>query len=280
MSAADAGRLHGWPHYGLILSGNCSPSYNMAFDEDLARTVIEGKLPPTLRIYGWDRTSLTLGRFQQKLDRVNISFLQQRAIPVVRRPTGGRAILHGEDITYSFCSRYDGPFKGKGLRQCYELISRAIMKALDMSGIYSCMERAAYDASRSGSPHCFQSVSYAELTVNGRKIVGSAQRRWPEGFLQQGSIPVRIGQELNAGVFEDFEPEKMISLTDVAPEFDKNGFITNLKKGFETVLDAPLAEICVPAEESAGLTREFDRAWHLPGYPSAESLQKYQPLSF
>lgn len=249
--------------YNLVLSGDCPPSVNMAMDEDIALSVTEGNSPPTLRIYGWDRPALTLGRFQTKLEGINTAFLMERGIEAVRRPTGGRAILHGNDITYSFCSRYEGPFRGKGLRQCYEIISGAIIRALELSGIRASMERAAHDAGRAGSPHCFQSVSYAELTVNGKKIVGSAQRRWPGGFLQQGSIPVHIDEELNGNVFENFAPEKMISLAAVSPGFDTERFILNLKEGFQTALGATLLPAVPPS-----------------GPPALQSLEKYRPLSF
>jgi lipoate-protein ligase A len=91
----------------LIDSGPGDAFYNMALDEAIATGVRKGAAAPTLRLYGWDRPSLTLGCFQKTAD-INIEYCRSHDIPVVRRPTGGRAILHGDELTYSLSAKLTG----------------------------------------------------------------------------------------------------------------------------------------------------------------------------
>src|SRR5512135_1825792 len=122
----------------LIYSGPCGASYNMALDEAVATLLRKNGFPPTLRLYGWDRSSLSLGCFQKTSD-VDIDYCKTNNIPIVRRPTGGRAILHGDELTYSFSARTDeGPFS-KGLLDSYKKISAAFHLAFRKIGI--CTER-------------------------------------------------------------------------------------------------------------------------------------------
>jgi len=90
----------------FIDSGNCEASFNMAIDEAIAISVRKGDVPPTLRLYGWDVPSVSIGCFQ-KIRDINVEYCGEKNIPIVRRPTGGRAILHYQDITYSFSTKTD-----------------------------------------------------------------------------------------------------------------------------------------------------------------------------
>lgn len=201
----------------------------MALDAAVARAVREALAPMTLRVYGWREPSLSLGAFQ-RLEGMDLVFLSRRKIPVVRRPTGGRAILHVNELTYSFSSRYEGPFRAASLFDCYRIISAAIEDALRRAGVPAeiCRERrhpgtghpgpAAHAALNRPAAHaaCFESVSYGEITVKGRKLVGSAQRRWPEGFLQQGSIPFEIDEALHRNVFSNYRSGRMASVNEAS----------------------------------------------------------------
>lgn len=93
----------------LIDSGPCDASYNMALDEAIAVFVRRGRSCPALRLYGWETPSVSLGSFQ-KLDDIDEEYCSHENIPVVRRPTGGRAVLHGDELTYSFSSKNEGRF--------------------------------------------------------------------------------------------------------------------------------------------------------------------------
>ncbi|MDA8169002.1 MAG: hypothetical protein M0Z59_04795 [Nitrospiraceae bacterium] len=213
----------------------------MALDEALAKSVMEGNAPPAIRFYSWRAPAVTLGCFQKKLDGINLGFLRSSGLPSVFRPTGGRAILHGEELTYSVSSAYTGVFHKKNLFECYMLISRAIESALRSLGLPVVM-KSGREKTGGKSAHCFQSVSYAEISLNGRKLVGSAQKRWTGGFLQQGSIPYRIDAALQRKVFTGFDPDSIACIEECAPEAGKKKalFRQFLAEGFERELQAPL----------------------------------------
>ena len=271
----------------------------MALDEALAISVKDGFTPPALRFYCWDRPSLSLGRFQKKehffrnKPGLDLEFIEQSGMPVVVRPTGGRAVLHGNELTYSLASRYEGAFGGKDLYGCYAVISSAIERALRRFGVPvevktgrdrifhpggTQRSSTGHDGKKDGperevkrpgrtSP-CFASVSYAEITANGRKIVGSAQRRWTGGFLQQGSIPFEIDWQLAKKVFGgffsfDFAPSVMAGLATLVPGASRELFKRILAQEFEAVLGVPLVP-SEPAPRELALAQEL-----LPVYESA-----------
>jgi lipoate-protein ligase A len=184
-----------------INSGKGDAAYNMALDEAIALSVIEGNSPPTLRIYQWNSESITIGMFQDYND-IDLEYCNAKGIPIVRRPTGGRAILHSNEITYSFAARGEGPFKG-GLMGTFRLIGMAFLRAFQQLGISVEMRgRPNRGKNLIKSPLCFNSVSLGEISYNGKKLIGSAQRRWTKGFLQQGSIPLSIDYDKTAKAFK------------------------------------------------------------------------------
>jgi len=109
----------------FIDTGPCSAAYNMALDEAIAIVVRKDNAPPTLRLYGWDMLSVSIGCFQ-KISDVDIAYCIEKHIPVVRRPTGGRAILHSNEITYSFSVKTTHRLFSKGLLDSYKKISIAL----------------------------------------------------------------------------------------------------------------------------------------------------------
>ncbi len=117
----------------LVTSGACSASYNMALDEALSVSARSGNSPPCLRIYGWDRPSVSLGRMQRASD-LDLDYCKQAAIPVVRRPTGGRAILHAVELTYSFSASNNIKGLGSGVLDCYAALAQAFMHAFKSLG--------------------------------------------------------------------------------------------------------------------------------------------------
>ncbi len=159
----------------------------MALDEAISKSVRQKLSPPTLRIYQWAMPSISIGYFQ-KVSDIDIDYCTKKGYPVIRRPTGGRAILHDSELTYSFSARFDSLlFKGR-LLEDYTIISNAMVLGLKLSGIDAQINLSRKKHTGQKSPACFKAVSYGEITVNGQKIIGSAQRRYNNGFLQQGSI--------------------------------------------------------------------------------------------
>ena len=165
---------------------------NMAIDSAVARLVMQGRVPPTLRFFTWKPFCLSLG-YNQPSGDVDYSRCRKLGVDVVRRPTGGRAVYHAREWTYSVvCSAQSALFRSSIL-ETYLLIARWLVAGLQNLGVAAELAPEL----RGGQPHpsvknpaCFSVPSSYEIMVEGRKLVGSAQRRWPEGMLQHGSILV------------------------------------------------------------------------------------------
>jgi lipoate-protein ligase A len=190
----------------LILDTAAAPAWNMAVDEVLlARYTGEGLEPPTLRLYGWSKAALSLGRTQTPLRGTDV--------PVVRRPTGGHAVLHDDERTYAVAGglRRD-PFPG-GVLDTYRRIAAALVAGLRRLGLE--VEPAAPGGRREepSASSCFDQLGTHEIAWQGRKLVGSAQVRRHRGFLQHGSLPRRLLPErLGAVLREPVRPERFVDL--------------------------------------------------------------------
>jgi lipoate-protein ligase A len=225
----------------FIDTGPCRASYNMALDEVIAMEVKKGNALPTLRLYAWDKPSVSIGYFQ-KVSDINIDYCMGKGIPIVRRPTGGRAILHDHEITYSFSVKTDSGVFSKGLLDSYKKISNAFGIALSKIGIASEL-KLQREPHRNRSPLCFQSTSYGEITVNSKKVIGSAQKRWPNGLLQQGCIPFIIDKDEIDKVFRLKSSERGNKFTglknifsDINIERIKNAIRVSFEETFDTRL--------------------------------------------
>lgn len=176
---------------------------NMAVDEAILQAVAAGKQPPTLRLYAWSPPCLSLG-YGQRVTDIDFARLSEREWEAVRRPTGGRAILHTDELTYSLCLAADDPLAAGGILESYRHISAALLLALQRLGA----PVAAAPKEKSGGisgPVCFEVPSDYEITVGGKKLVGSAQLRRKHGVLQHGSLPLHgdIARICDALVYED-----------------------------------------------------------------------------
>lgn len=236
----------------FIDSGPCSASYNMAVDEAIATAVRKGSVPATLRIYEWERPSLSLGSFQ-KISDINIGFCAARDIPVVRRPTGGRAIFHDDELTYSFSSRNE-TFFSKGLLDSYRLLSWALKSAFDGIGLPLAIKTERESPRRlTRSPLCFDSTSYGELTFEGAKIVGSAQKRWKDGLLQQGSIPFAVDMEFLRKILAVALPSDSrhaTGLRNIAEDLKPEKLKDAIRIAFETTFGTRIIPSSLSPEES------------------------------
>lgn len=237
-------RLEKWR---LIDSGQCDAAYNMAIDEAIAFSVRNNISPPTLRFYGWEKPSITLGAFQ-KIDDIYIDYCLENNIPLVRRPTGGRGILHWNELTYSFSARNNEEFS-KGLLETYKKLSEPFENAFRKIGLdVTKKTRRESGKNLSHNPLCFASVSYGEISLNGSKIIGSAQKRWKDGFLQQGSIPYSIEYEKVSRIFKikdssfEYPANKLYCLDELISNFDKEKFKIILKLAFEETFNIKLIE--------------------------------------
>jgi lipoate-protein ligase A len=190
--AVPAGAERTWR---LVLSPPADGARNMAVDEAIMRARAEGLVPPTLRLYRWHPPAVSLGRFQALDARLDTHAIHARGYGLVRRPTGGRAILHADELTYSVVVRERDLEGGEALMSSYREISRGIETGLAYLGVQATAGRG--EASGGGSERalptiCFAKAARCDLVAEGRKIVGSAQTRSRGVILQHGSIPLTL----------------------------------------------------------------------------------------
>jgi lipoyl(octanoyl) transferase len=177
---------------------------NMAVDEALLescrRTPDSDGLFPVLRLYGWSTPTLSLGRFQDALRAVDQGYCRENGVPIVRRPTGGAAVLHDREVTYSLVGTTGRhPFAGSIL-ESYRRIGEGIVRGLATLDLRPDPPAPCASSSRSDSPaQCFARTANYEITFGGKKVVGSAQVRRRGASLQHGSLLL----DADAGLFEE-----------------------------------------------------------------------------
>lgn len=163
---------------------------NMAIDQAMAEAAAAGGSPPTLRFYRWSPPAVSLGRHQFLAD-IDLEAARARGYEVVRRSTGGRAILHTDELTYSVAAPESEPRVAGGVMESYLRLSNALVRGLHQTGVLAA-EKAAGSV-RAGpdvSAACFEVPSAYEIVVDGRKLMGSAQSRRAGYVLQHGSLPI------------------------------------------------------------------------------------------
>lgn len=185
-----------------------SGARQMALDEALLDN-LKPDSAPVLRFYTWERPTLSLGYFQNYKKVVCEPFVRHNNIDVVRRPTGGRAVLHDREVTYAVIAYLKGAFENQTLQETYELIAEALNLGLQRLGISrpSISLDSSLARSEPGLPQCFVSVSKYELARDTKKIIGSAQKRSRDRFLQHGSILLDFDSRLQNGCIQKPDPQ-------------------------------------------------------------------------
>ena len=179
-------------HWRLFVDSAASGAENMARDHALMeRAAMSGEW--TLRVYSWHTPTISLGRNQTARGLYALDRVRGHGLEVVRRPTGGRAILHDREITYSVTAPTDG---AGDLRASYNRINRLLVHALRGIGVDAQIASPDRRASSPGLAPCFDEPAAGELTVHGRKLAGSAQWRSDGALLQHGSILVGNDQSV------------------------------------------------------------------------------------
>lgn len=188
----------------LLISGSATGAANMAIDQAIMEAVAEGRAAPTLRFYAWDPPCLSLG-YTQPINDVNLERLNLLGWDVVRRMTGGRAILHTDELTYSVTVRADNPIVAGDIVASYRRISAAFVEGLRRFGAQPEADKRADGRNGSKGPVCFEVPSHYEITLDGKKLIGSAQVRKFGAVLQHGTLPLTgdIARICDALVFSD-----------------------------------------------------------------------------
>jgi len=164
----------------------------MAVDEAILEAAGHREVLPTLRLFAWEPPCLSLG-YAQPVTDVDRHNLVKHGWDLVRRPTGGRAILHTDELTYSVVGRSDEPRLVGGVLESYRRLAQALLEALHRLDLptEANLEVPATAHNTTPGPVCFEIPSTYEITVYKRKLIGSAQARRKEGVLQHGSLPLK-----------------------------------------------------------------------------------------
>lgn len=243
----------------LILDGRNPGSFNMALDEALMQCCRNGS-PPTLRLYGWSPACLSVGYFQSVEQDIDLQRCQALGIDLVRRPTGGRAVLHDDEMTYSVTGSLDDPRLSGSVNESYARIAAGIREGLSVLGL-EVDEPAPGARVKTETGACFEAVWGHELTVEGRKIVASAQTRRGGVVLQHGSILLSADPGRLAAVFRTADKHlmeamfrrRLITLSDLLRRTVCSEEVTSaIRRGFERALGVTL-EVGKPSDEELAL---------------------------
>ncbi len=193
----------------VIVHGRFNSAENMAIDEAIMMAIEAGESLPTIRFYDWEPATVSCGFNQRALDEIDLGELESRGYGFVRRPTGGRVVLHKNEVTYAVITPSIEKFEG-GITDTYAEISKALATGLKNLGVPIEFEKGELTASeqRVNANPCFTSTSRYELKCLGKKIVGSAQVRKGDMLLQHGSILLHENQAEVAWLVPGLETEK------------------------------------------------------------------------
>lgn len=180
---------YSWVTWRLLRSSPTDGATNMAVDEAILRAVAAGQAPPTLRFYAWEPACLSLGRAEPLAD-VDLRALEAVACDLVRRPTGGKAILHVDELTYSVVVLEAEPRVAGGIVEGYRRLSAGLVRGLERLGVADIIADRRVEGRGVAGSVCFAVPSDYEITVGGRKLVGSAQMRAQSAVLQHGALPL------------------------------------------------------------------------------------------
>jgi lipoate-protein ligase A len=264
----------------------------MAVDEAIleSHVSVEEAPSPTLRLYGWDPPALSLGRAQITADACDRDYLRRHAIDLVRRPTGGRAVLHEGERTYAVIGALDAaPFDG-GVLEVYRKIADALEAGLRRLGVDArstpVTRRAPSPRDSAAGPACFAAPTAHEIVVDGKKLVGSAQLRRRHAFLQHGSILLQSdARRLALAVGSDGASERFTDLGRargrvVPPEELDTALVAAWESCFETRLER--GELSAREALRAAQLRcwKYDSAaWTLDGRVGPRERRWGPPLS-
>lgn len=198
MEAAFGGTHERVSTWRLIVDEASGGAWNMAVDAAMLAARSRGDAPPTLRLYRWRRPTVSLGKFQDVGD-VDAETVRRLGADVVRRPTGGRGVLHDDELTYSVVAGVEDGIP-RGVVASYRLFSRALAGAYQALGVAA--EITARPRGTRGAGACYLHATHADLSLGAAKLSGSAQVWQSEACLQHGSFVRSRDVELESRIFK------------------------------------------------------------------------------
>lgn len=185
----------------LLDSRSHDAATNMAIDEWLLKQHGAGNIKPTIRFYGWNRPSLTVGHFQNVKRTISLDGIEKHQCDFVRRLTGGSAVLHDDELTYSIIVRESHPKIPKSVNEAYYILAKGLLEGYKQLGIDADFAIPEKERLRERSAVCFEIPASYEMIVDGKKISGNAQTRKDGVLLQHGSIPMSFNSEMLFDLF-------------------------------------------------------------------------------
>lgn len=237
------------PPWRLLQHGAAHGAFNMGVDEALLGSATQGTA--SLRFYSWEGPWLSLG-YSQRVDPSQIARCAEAGVGIVRRVTGGRAVLHGGDLTY--CLAAPEEMLPEGLRGSYRLVAGSLLEGLRSLGVAAASSADKGSTAVSSGFDCFEVPAEDEICAMGRKLVGSAQRRARGGVLQHGSIRLaRDAPEVMRAV--GFTPGVATSLAELGLRVRRDEVREALVAAFRSVLGVSLEESVLSAAERRSAER-------------------------
>jgi len=225
---------------------------NMAIDEAIFRETIKDKKKPTIRFYGWHPAAVSIGYFQDPQKELNIEKCGNMGVDIVRRLTGGKAVFHDDEITYSVIAGVGEKSFPADILGTYKVISDCLVQGLAYLGIKANLAKACRSMKNMELESCcFAIPSRNELLVAGRKICGSAQMKTKDGFLQHGSLLLTFNPVKALSVILPFStPEHLAKLSKtvaainegISDPIETKEICDSLKRGFADALGVQIIE--------------------------------------
>ena len=232
--------------WNFINTGSHDPYYNMAMDEALLNFVSRGEIDPVVRFYTWNPATLSVGYFQRLKKEIDIDKVNEKGFGLVRRQTGGRGVLHDQELTSSVIVSEEHPNMPSTVTEAYRVISEGLLEGFKLLGFeaYFAIPRSKEEREKLKQPRsavCFDAPSWYELVVEGRKIAGSAQTRQKGVILQHGSLlqDVNVDELFDMFIFKNDRlkdkmkkafVDKAVAINDIS---DRHISIEEMEKAFE-----------------------------------------------
>lgn len=243
-------------------------AWNMALDEAIMEAVGAGDSPQTLRFYQWQPACLSLGK-RQPLSGVDLAGCVRDGVDVVRRATGGWAILHTDELTYSIAARQDDPRAEGAILDAYRKLSQGLLAGLRLLNVPAVMNPVVPGGVHNVSAACFEVPSAYEITVGEQKLIGSAQTRPMGRVLQHGSLPL-YGDIARVVEYLAFETEE-----------ERETLREHLRER-ATTLSAVLGQYVSFVEAARAMSLGFAEALRLtlePGTPTQAELETAERIA-